>query len=1089
MALRGYVPIGGASAPATRPSSGSPRGYVGIPQEWTPAPALSPQQQHLVSSFKVLDPGTRAKLLTGFKASDPTKYSLLAPHVKDTAPATPNYTDNSIGGKIYRFDQGMNKTNTGAKKLAEGLVGGTVDFATGSGGQTAGETDVSGKNTASGKRKNVTFNAGRANSNSEVIPQAAQQQLENYVGIKALKVAKGVVAPVIKPVADAAGRVLNTKLFSKAGSVAEKVQNELAADHAAKTGQPIEAAHQTLASGNGEHADLYQAAGRVAHDLPADSTEGRTATVTKESLQPKPNTQAPQKSVVEKLVPAKVSKFLAGGINPERAAGREGNLELAKVAQEHTGNVNARELDNQKAVDDYKAVLKNTGVTHDQVIKAVESGQAPTPEVKQAADFFSKMTKKVGQEGVAAGTQKGYRENYVPRVGKFDSGGTQGSTGNAFGLSRNHRFNNERQTIETLDKNGNVVKTDKYPTHADFKAAVEKMGGKVQSDTSKLLGHVLSTEGRAIENERTVQQLEKVTMRDGRPAIIKQSEQGHSTGDYVKVNGRLVHPEAVRLYRAITEGSGVNGIFKPIASANSFGKRLVTLNGLVHAKNFASASIRNQGIIRTLISPFKGYTHEDVRRLVQAGFEPAKTAASNLYDEFGQPKSRFGAAGKWLGGIRHAADNALFVHYGDKLGISTGLHVEKLALKSGLTAEEASKVGADAANQTIFSIPKAQQSIAMRQASRVAFFAGKYLQSTFKVASNSLGVGLDKTLSKQGQNFAQRQAIKSVVRGFAYTFALAQAANYHATGRFTWQNPPGKQLTPVLYKDPKTGKEYYGTNFYGQLGDLAKMVTDPLKETGNKLAPGISAAANVIANHDPFKYTNNGQVFDPNASGWQKVGQVLEYALSKEVTPFGFQFSQNQGSSPAVVTALKTGGFSTSSAQYRTPFQQQILNEYQKTLPANATAQTPQDIQKQQDESQARQDLANGKKDSPALETVKKDLGPTAFKSFLKTGADSATQREFDKLPEYTKINILLKAKPSDVKTLDYKTFADNLIYELKHGRFDTTKGVSVDQAKQALSRVGYSPDQYNAALKDRAIQLRASAKASKSAPKPASQL
>lgn len=853
----------------------------------------------------------------------------------------------------------------------------------------------------------------------------------------------------------------------------KNMQDKLATEHSIETGQPVAAAHETLQAGHTPRGAIYQ---DVQQLIDERAPQAKKAVPQTEPL-PEP-TQPAKQTLLGGLVTKVTKKANASGlVNPQRGAAREGNLDLAKVGHQNIVDKNLASHDAAEQAATYDKQRQAEGLTHDQVIKLVESGRAGE---SKAATMFKNLLDEVGQQGVESKTLKGMRENYVPRLGKFE--GSRGGA-DAYGLSKSHRFNNERQTIETVDEHGNVTKTDKYPTHAEFKAAVEKLGGKVQGDTAKLLEHTLRTQRHAIENARTIDKLERTPMRDGRPAVITVKE-GESLKykDYKAIDGlpgRYVHPEAKRLLDAISKGGAIdNELARGVTRFNSTGKRLVTLNGLVHAKNFALAGMRNQGFIRTLISPFKNYSAEDVRRAISNGFEPSKISSSSLFDEFGHPSPRLGKLGEVLGKLRNKSDRLLFEHFGDSVGMSTYLHIEKRLAEDGLSHEEAGKVASEFANQTIFAIPKDQQSIATRQASQLALFAGKYLQNTMKIGTNAFGVGIDKTLSSDAQRATQHLAIESAVRGMTYLFVTAQAINYRATGRFTWQNK-GSKMEPVFWTDKTTGKEYHITNFYGQLGEFIKLFNNPGKEMTNKLAPGAKEIMQQGANYDQFKGKN---IADPTTSGLHQTVQRVIHAADTLFTPLGFQASATNrivGSTrqPAAVTAAKLFGFGSSSAD-RNKLETDINNAYTKTLPAgNNPTQTEQQLYK--DEAAARHDLQSGKTDSLAITKVKGQMSPEQFKTFMKTGSLNDTQRQFDKLPDDQKLQIIESHNPKDLKEINFDSLAKALLTNKTAIDSLKQKGYTAEQLKADLQKAGVGSDQYARIQKAAKDQAKASSKAS----------
>jgi hypothetical protein len=891
---------------------------------------------------------------------------------------------------------------------------------------------------------------------------------------------------------DAAPHVKEQAIHDRNEILRNGTKDQLAQDHSAQTGQPLAASHETLSNGNGDHGPLYQAvnkpAPRIAHDLSPDFAKAEKAQkVVKEAetlAEPKTAKNSPVQALYNKLVnKTKVS----GIVNPRQAAARNGNLDLAEAGHAHVVETNLNAHDAGVDAAKFDELRKAENLSHDDIIKMVESGNTSG---SKAATLFKNLLEQAGKEGKDAGSQSKLRENYVPRIGKVED--PSHAPAEATGLSKNHRFNNAREETPILgkdgkpllDENNQPITEDKYKTHGEFVKAIEAAGGHVETDTRKILEHTLRTERNAATNATTIKTLEKTPMHDGRPAVVtaKRAEE-KAFRDYrstTALPGRYVHPEAHRLIEAIGRNSQFdNEIAQGISKVNSFGKRLVTVNGVVHAKNFMLAGFRNQGVIRTLTSPFRNYSEEDVRRAISNGFQPSKISQSNIFDEIGKPSSRFGKVGEVLGNVRHTTDKLLFEHLGDSVGMSTYKHIES-SLTKKLGADEAGKVAAEFANQTIFTIPKDEQSIAARHASQLALFAGKYFQNTMKIGTQSFGLGLDKTLSSGAQTAQQQIAIKSAVRGFTGLFLTAQAINYRATGKFTWQNNNSSALSPVFYVDKSTGKQYHITNFYGQLGEFIKLFNNPAHELTNKLAPGLKEIGNQMANHD--EYTGK-DIADKTTSGAQQTIDRMIHAANGLFTPLGFQASNANKVAgglrdPAIVTTAKVFGYGSSSNN-KSPFQTNIYNEYTKTLPAG-TSPTKDQLQTSKDEQKARQDVKNGLTSSPNLDKVKTALGDSKYKLFLKGAPLDDTQRQFDKLPTATKLQIIEKSSSKDLQTLNFQTLTKDMLTNKSSISALQLKGVTPETIRNDLKKVGVTSDQYSSLTAQFKKDASASAKASR---------
>ena len=124
--------------------------------------------------------------------------------------------------------------------------------------------------------------------------------------------------------------------------------------------------------------------------------------------------------------------------------------------------------------------------------------------------------------------------------------------------------------------------------------------------------------------------------------------------------------------------------------------------------------------------------------------------------------------------------------------------------------------------------------------------------------------------------------------------------------------------SPAIYKDPKTGKVYYATSFYGSIGDIYKMATKPVETAANKVNPFAKEGVAQLFNYDTY---TKAPVVDTNASAIQQLAQRFSHAASNLVSPAG---SQDLGKdligankTPGVVQLSKAVGLggSTSSTE------------------------------------------------------------------------------------------------------------------------------------------------------------------------------
>ncbi|HWT40848.1 MAG TPA: hypothetical protein VN081_06320, partial [Dongiaceae bacterium] len=556
----------------------------------------------------------------------------------------------------------------------------------------------------------------------------------------------------------------------------------------------------------------------------------------KDKTPTEPTTVAPTRkeptNVFTKTSQKAKTSGLAGSINPRDAAARAGNIELAKLADQHAIDSELAAHDAHVAGERQAQLEQASGQSHNDVIRAVESGNT---KGNAAAEHFAANTQKVGKEAVKEGVFPAMRQNYVPRKGQF----MEKSGREAYGISKSSSYTKKR--------------SDAFQTHQEFKNYVLSKGGKVEGRTHVLLEHNMRTVGTNTANARFVNGLEKTHMADGRPAAIRETTVvPENFRDYKAgiVQGRLVHPEAAKLVDTIVHPNGrmaENGLYKGVNKVASTNKRFVTVNGVVHGKNFFQSSMGMNGLVRTVTAGFKGYSHDLARQAISDGVRLFRQGGENLYDTLTTGKARFGKIGQFFSGVRNKMDRALFEGYGNRIAMTTYSNIKKQAIKSGLSEKEAGRQAALAANKTVFSVPLHEQSTYYKDIGRLMFFAKDYFQSSMKNGVHALGF-TDKAMSKQAQHFQQKTAIKALVRAGLYSFAAANAINYAVTGHSTLQNKGQDKFSPVFYVDKATGKEYHITNFFGQVGEMAKLLTDPTS-IENKFNGIVRTGSELISNH------------------------------------------------------------------------------------------------------------------------------------------------------------------------------------------------------------------------------------------------
>lgn len=771
----------------------------------------------------------------------------------------------------------------------------------------------------------------------------------------------------------------------------------------------------------------------------------------------------------------------SGTFNPELAAARKGNTEFASAIRKiSSGDALANAHANQ-AADKFSGLFDKyvkSGGTKEDFVKDVESGKLGS----DAHQFWVDHYKQMGSALEGAGVLKnGARDSsYVPRIAKF---GDKNPTG-VGGLKKTGGFAKGRiqEAAGELGQPGN----DLYKTHGEFKAAVEKGGGKVMDNPVDIMRSSTAQRLKALNHSEGLDTLDKTAMRDGRAATItfdqsKGLPAGYGDYNTSLVPGRAVHPEAVQGIKALVKPLSDNETIKLLAKTNSVAKRLVTLNGLVHAKNFTLASIRESGL-RGTAAAFKQYGEEDVNRAIEHGFVPSRAGVTNVFDAANDGKGALGHATSLLGKADSKMQKTLFEGFGDKLGMSTYLHVEKNLIKQGLDKDEAGKIAGDAANRVIFSQRSTEASPALREASRVAFFAGKFFQSTMAIGTKATGLAKNNALSDIAQKAEQKQAAKAVARGFTYLFAAAQAINYATTGHSTFQNKDSK-ISPVFHVDKTTGKEYHITNFYGQLGELLNLANP--KTVINKASPVLQQGARLLTNRDPYKGTD---IRDTSASGPRQLIQMFANTLENMVTPLGFQTSGlgkvfGKGGDPGSVTGAKLLGYGTSTTDQNT-LEKDISKRYYATLPAGTGPAKSQQLVTL--EAAARNDLSKGKTSSSNVEAVKKELSPTAFTKFMKTGADTQVQSYFDGLPNDQKLEIVDKYSPKQLKELDTTGLVKSLVGSSAKTTIESlqTKGYPPEKINSLLQKLGYGQSQLQQIKQAAKVQASEESRKSRNQPK-----
>lgn len=800
--------------------------------------------------------------------------------------------------------------------------------------------------------------------------------------------------------------------------------------------------------------------------------------------EPLVNTNKPVKSIVDKFTPARYK----GNLNPVDAAAREGHTDFANTARSVAGHkIYALRQGNNIAnkFDQLYASHLAQGGTHQGFIKDVESGKLGS----QAHDYWASVHQDTGKAMVESGVSKGVRDaTYVGRVGQFPN--KKSSLGGS-GLGKTVSASKARQA--RIDEFGNSE--DMFKTHGEYQAHVEANGGKVLTDPRDILRHTLPSKLEAIENAKGLSKFDKTAMADGRPATVtfdqsKSLPYKYDGYDTNILSGRAVHPDAVKTVQALTHTYDSKELGNSVAKVNSFTKQLVTLNGLVHGKNFGLASLRKQGAIHTATAMLS--SHKDLgdkfgednikRAITKGGVVPFEQSKQDMFDKLSNPNAakstrNWGNITQLPHNIAEGQRNVLFNKIGNHLQFSTYFNVEKQMLKKGLSQDEAARVAGSAAKNVSFISSPIETSVGYRKGARLAFFAGQYFKSTLNELTKAVGTSRDKTLSGAAQRAVQKDAVKGLARGFTYLFTLAQGINYATTGHSTFQNKDSK-ISPVIYVDKATGKEYHATNWFGQVGDILHL-TNP-QEFVNKLSPALQGISRVISNKD-----YSGQpVRDTSASGGRQDVQVVANFLENAAAPLGVTVSDTnkifgKGHQPAAVTATRFLGYGTSTKD-QSPIEKQIDKFYDASLPANVKTDQALSALK----AVAANDIKKGDTNSKSVQELKGKITSAQFKTFEKSGKLNPATQHFNKLTPDQKMKILQKYPSKDLKNLDLTTFMTDLAYKKDTVEALHAKKYKDSQIQAVIKKTGYDSGQLSHLKTEAKKQASNQAKQSRKNPK-----
>ncbi len=792
----------------------------------------------------------------------------------------------------------------------------------------------------------------------------------------------------------------------------------------------------------------------------ADATHGDVASLEQPVSRPKSETVAKEPTVLENnnktvkqgLLQRILPDSLKGDVNPAIALGRAGHTEAQKLV-ENTANLHSKAIadthDFMTAVAEH---LKSSGQSADEFLNAIDKQATDGNKVAQRwVDEYKNTGSELAKRDLIQGAKDG---SYIPRR-ILDDGKPTANMGT--GLKQKGAFSKSRISVDTVDQFGNPTKEDKFKTFSDFKNHVESLGGKVNNDPVSLASG-LGERKIAIANHDFIETAQKTAMADGKPMIMSYDTSKGVPKGYVAVAGRglegkVVHEDAVKAVKTLVGSSTLdNKYIQGLNSLSSKVKMLTTANPAIHGKNIATGSIREQGLINTakaLATDLKNpeIVKETQTLIEKGGLVPSTASRVNLYDQLSSGETgvmRNNPITKALGAIKSKSDQLLFHDFGDRLGIHAAINAKKAAMAAGISEEEANKIGGRIGNAVMGTSGKAEFNKTFQDAARLATFSSQWTRNTLRIATRATGIAGDRSMSEAAQKFEQVHAIKAVARGMAYLFAAANAINYATTGHSTLQNKDSK-ISPVFYVDKATGKEYHVTNFYGQLGDLLHVGSGDVKTAVNKASPGLQQIARIISNHDSFKGT---PVYNNNAGGLHKLGQVLANTAENFITPAGFDISMNnrafgKGGDPGVVSATKLLLGYGSSTKDLNPIERAINQKYLEGLPQAAPT---------------------------------KGSGPVK--------PPKTPQEQFDSLSSDNKLKIVQRYSKDDLNKAGLN--ADSLARVLSGSSAKTSiqslndKGYSNDQIQKILQNAGYNKGQLIQVQRDAKAKLKFNAAANK---------
>ena len=500
-------------------------------------------------------------------------------------------------------------------------------------------------------------------------------------------------------------------------------------------------------------------------------------------------------------------------------------------------------------------------ITHFIESGGVDGKDQMTPEMVRAATIIRSGQEKIGKMALERGIIKNYLDNYMRHLtidSKLSPEEISAKIQWAVSTNKISRFV-EAKFPRVRTPEGEVV----YPTVKALEAAGIPV---VTKDAAELFGYTMRSQGIAIINSDLYSNLKKVPYVD--PANPKDTlfqVMRFKEGDRIPSGYRLLRRGPFTMAWASPEAYGpLSSIAEPVlggrimSKAASITKRLKFIFPFYHAWNFWRNSVLVNGLQGSVPLFFDGAktleNPENTSRILQMGVNlfRANKFSGDITDEIQglQGKNIFSKVSNKIG-------DALFVGMGDSLTAGIVNIMEKRMAGKGFTTQEANEIISEVTNNLSGNLSPSSMGRGMRDIGRIGLLARNWTLSNIRIGFGALG-GEPKGWNKKQKEYTANLYRGMLVAGFAHLFAVSQALNYTSTkraygkGRFTWENQ-GKwqnKIMPVLYIDKKNGIEYYGTNWYGAIGDIIHWSTDPLKTAWSKTAIPIQESVAQLTNLD-----------------------------------------------------------------------------------------------------------------------------------------------------------------------------------------------------------------------------------------------